>query len=330
MARVTVVGATAWGLTLAHLFARAGNHVCLLTRDPTEALTVRLHRTAPERIASIRLPDSVDVTPDPVAGFADAWVAVFVVPSQTLRRNAGRVAEAFPPGCIAVSAAKGVEQGSGQRMSQVLAETLTPGTPVCALSGPNLAEEIARGLPAATVVAGDDAATRTVQAALNSAQFRVYTSTDVVGVELGGALKNIIALAAGINDGLGYGDNAKASLITRGLAEIARLGAVMGAQPLTFSGLSGLGDVIATCASPLSRNRHVGEELGRGRALSDILADLHHVAEGVATTFAAHALAADLGVEMPIVAGMAAILRGDLSPADGARRLMERSPRAEC
>jgi glycerol-3-phosphate dehydrogenase (NAD(P)+) len=251
------------------------------------------------------------------------------VPAQSLRANAARLAACLPDGSIVVSAAKGIELESGRRMTEVLAETL-PGSPaLCALSGPNLADEIAHGLPATTVVAGPPEAARRVQRALTSPGFRVYTHDDVTGVELGGALKNVVALAAGIGDGLGYGDNAKAALITRGLAEITRLGVALGANPLTFAGLSGLGDVIATCASPLSRNRRVGEELGRGRALAEILADLHHVAEGVPTTTAACALAERHGVELPIAGGMAAVLSGELTPAEGARRLMQREPRGE-
>jgi glycerol-3-phosphate dehydrogenase (NAD(P)+) len=215
------------------------------------------------------------------------------------------------------------------RMSEVLAAECG-GRPVVVLSGPNLAEEIARGLPATTVAASQDAgAARQVQAALNTSRFRVYTHDDMVGVELGGALKNIIALGAGINDGLGYGDNAKAALITRGLAEITRLGVALGANPLTFAGLSGLGDLIATCASPLSRNRRVGEELGRGRTLETVLSSLGHVAEGVPTTAAAHALAARCGVEMPIVEEMHRVLFENRPAADAARALMEREPRAE-
>lgn len=326
--RVCVVGVTAWGLTLAQLFAQAGNLVTLLARDEGEAATVRQHRTEPRRTTAVCLPESVEITAD-VVRYADTRIIVLVAPAQRMRENARRLPSHLSPHVIVVSAAKGVELDSGRRMSEVLREELTAETPLCALSGPNLADEIARGLPASAVVAGPHAAATVVQRALGSPRFRVYTSDDVIGVELGGALKNIIALAAGVADGLGSGDNAKAALITRGLAEITRLGVAMGANPLTFAGLSGLGDIIATCASPLSRNRRVGEELARGRPLPDILAHLGHVAEGVPTTEAAHTLASRMGVEMPIVAGMRAVLRGEITAAEGARLLLEREMRAE-
>jgi glycerol-3-phosphate dehydrogenase (NAD(P)+) len=326
---VCVVGVTAWGLTLAQLFAGAGGAVCLLARNEGEAETVRRLRTEPRRIAEVRLPASVRVTASPDEASVGAGIAILAVPSQALRENARRVSGRMGQGCIAVSAAKGIELGTGLRMSQVLREELPEGTPVLALSGPNLAGEIARGLPAATVVAGPDDAAVRVQGALASPSFRVYTHDDIVGVELGGALKNIIALAAGICDSLGYGDNAKAGIVTRGLAEITRLGGALGANPLTFAGLSGLGDVTATCASPLSRNRRVGEALGRGMPLNRILAELDHVAEGVSTTAAAVELARRLGVELPIAETMDRLLRGEITAVEGVRALMEREVRSE-
>ena len=328
-APVAVVGVTAWGLMLAQLFAHAGARVCLLARDEAEAEVVRRRRTEPRRIAAVRLPPNVEITAEQAEALTDAAVTVIAVPAQSLRANAQRLASALRPGAVVVSAAKGLELSSGRRMTEVLSEELAAAGAYCALSGPNLAEEIARGLPATCVVAGPDAAARRIQDVLGTPRFRVYTHDDVIGVELGGALKNIVALAAGINDGLGYGDNAKAALITRGLAEITRLGVALGANPLTFAGLSGLGDVVATCASPLSRNRRVGEELGRGRPLITILAELRHVAEGVATTEAALLRAEQCGVEMPIAAAMARVLRGEITPAEGARLLMERQPRSE-
>jgi glycerol-3-phosphate dehydrogenase (NAD(P)+) len=329
MTRVAVVGVTAWGLTLAQLFAHAGSAVSLLARDEAEAETVRHRRTEPRRIAAVHLPPQVSVCAVPEEALNGAEAVVLAVPSQTIRANVERIAAAAPREAALVSAAKGIELSSGLRMTEVIAQVLPEHGPACALSGPNLAEEIARGLPAATVVAGPAGASELVQGALGSPRFRVYTHDDVIGVELGGALKNVIALAAGVSDGMGAGDNAKASLITRGLAEITRLGVALGANPLTFAGLSGLGDVIATCASPLSRNRRVGEELGRGRALADVLAELNHVAEGVATTAAACELADRLGVELPIAAGMNRVLKGEISAVEGARALMEREPRGE-
>ena len=327
--RVAVLGVTAWGLTLAQLLAHAGGDVRLLARSQVEADRVRVRRTDPRRIAEVRLPHSVTMTPDPGAALDDATLFVVAVPAQTFRANLQRVAGTVPPGCIVLSATKGIELESRLRMTEVLAQELPAGRPLCALSGPNLAGEIARGLPAATVVAGPAEAAQRVQRALTSALFRVYVHDDVTGVELGGALKNIIGLAAGVCDGLGYGDNAKAGVITRGLAEITRLGVALGANPLTFAGLSGLGDVVATCASQLSRNRYVGQEIGRGRPLSEVLAGLDHVAEGVTTTAAACALARRLGVEMPIAQGVDRLLRGEITPQEGVRLLMEREPRNE-
>lgn len=327
--RIVVVGVTAWGLTLAQLAAQAGASVSLLARDEAEARLVRQCRTHPARTTEVCLPTSVVIEAKPDAVLAHATITLLAVPAQSMRGNVRRLVACLPPGVVLVSAAKGLEIPTGLRMSEVIAQECG-GWPVVVLSGPNLASEIARGLPATTVVASSDTeAALRVQAVLTTPRFRVYTHDDVVGVELGGALKNVIALGAGINDGLGYGDNAKAALITRGLAEITRLGVAMGANPLTFAGLSGLGDLIATCASPLSRNRRVGEELGRGRRLDDVLAVLGHVAEGVTTTEAARELARRHGIEMPIVEEMYRVLFEGRAPADAARMLMGREPRAE-
>ncbi len=328
--RWAVVGVTAWGLTLSQHLACAGLPVTLLARDETEAALVAVHRTHPARTGAVRLPETVTVSADPTT-LADAAAVVFAVPAQSMRGNVQRLARWLPRGCTVVSAAKGLEVTTGLRMSEVITAVCAGRAgAVVALSGPNLAEEIARGLPATTVAASTDAeAAAWVQACLTTPRFRVYTHDDVIGVELGGALKNIIALGAGINDGLGMGDNAKAAFITRGLAEITRLGVAMGANPLTFAGLSGLGDLVATCASPLSRNRRVGEELGRGRPLAEVLARLGHVAEGVPTTKAARELAHRHRVEMPIVDAMYRVLFEAWPPAEAAQSLMEREPRAE-
>jgi glycerol-3-phosphate dehydrogenase (NAD(P)+) len=328
--RALVVGVTAWGLTLAQLLACAGAAVTVLARDGAEAARVRARRTDPARAPAVCLPPTVTVTADPARALAGAGLVVLAVPAQRMRENARRIAPALPAGAVVVSAAKGLELPAGRRMSEVLAAECPRHAGIVALSGPNLADEIARGLPATTVAAAADAdAARRVQRALNTPRFRVYTHDDLVGVELGGALKNVVALGAGINDGLGYGDNAKAAFITRGLAEITRLGVAMGANPLTFAGLSGLGDLVATCASPLSRNRRVGEALGRGQPLAEALAALGHVAEGVPTTAAARALARAYGVEMPIVEALYRVLFEGWPPGEAARALMEREPRAE-
>ena len=329
--RVVVVGATAWGLTLAQHLAGAGASVCLLARDAGEAELVRRRRGNPLRSPAAQLPPSVGVEPDPETALTGTGIVVLAAPAQTMRRNARRVAPCLPAGAVLVSAAKGLEIETGLRMSEVLtAECGAAAGAVAALSGPNLADEIARGLPATAVAACLDAdAARRVQRAFTTTRFRVYTHDDVVGVELGGALKNVIALGAGMNDGLGFGDNAKAAFMTRGLAEITRLGVALGANPLTFAGLSGLGDLVCTCASPLSRNRRVGEEVGRGRRPADVLATLGHVAEGVPTTAAARMLARRHAVQMPIVEGMYRVLFEGQAPMEAAQALMEREPRAE-
>jgi glycerol-3-phosphate dehydrogenase (NAD(P)+) len=328
--RWAVVGVTAWGLTLTQHLARAGLPVTLLARDEREAAVVAVERTHPARTTSVRLPESVTVSADP-AVLGGARAVIFAVPAQSMRGNVQRLARWLPQGCTIVSAAKGIEVATGLRMSEVITAVCEERAgAVVALSGPNLAEEIARGLPATAVAASASTEAATwVQTCFTTPRFRVYTHDDVIGVELGGALKNIIALGAGINDGLGMGDNAKAAFITRGLAEITRLGVAMGANPLTFSGLSGLGDLVATCASPLSRNRRVGEELGRGRPLAEVLARLGHVAEGVPTTKAARELAHRHNVDMPIVEAMYRVLFEGWPPAEAAQSLMEREPRAE-
>lgn len=328
--RWLVVGATSWGLTLAQCLARAAAPVTVLARDAAEAALVRERRTHPARSTAVCLPPAVRITDAPEAA-RDCEVILLATPAQSLRDNAARIAEHQPAGAVVVSAAKGIETSTGMRMSEVLSDALgARAGAIVALSGPNLADEVARGKLATTVVASADRnAARLAQSSLTTPQFRVYTHDDVIGVELGGALKNIIALAAGIGDGLDSGDNAKAALLTRGLAEISRLGVAMGADPLTFAGLSGLGDLIATCASPLSRNRRVGEALGRGRRLHEVLATLGHVAEGVPTTAAARMLASRYGVTMPVTEEMYRVLFEDRSPVAAARALMEREPRAE-
>ena len=231
-----------------------------------------------------------------------------------------------------LSVTKGLELPDGKRMSQVLEEELPDAfhSRICSLSGPNLAQEIVQGKPASTVVAGrDDASTSCAQEILMSPSFRVYTSRDIIGVELGGTLKNIIALGAGIADGLGLGDNGKSALITRGLAEITRLGVAAGADPLTFAGLAGLGDIVATCASPLSRNRYVGEQLAQGRSWPEIQESMQNVAEGVNTTGAALKMAGKLGVDMPIAQVTYRVLFEDLPPRQALAELMGRPPRPE-
>jgi glycerol-3-phosphate dehydrogenase (NAD(P)+) len=248
---------------------------------------------------------------------ASVIAVILVVPSQSMRQNIKLVKDYLKGSMLVVSAAKGLEIGSSKRMSQVIAEEIDSQfwSNICVLSGPNLSKEILNGLPAASVVAAaDEAVARKVQKLLSTPNFCLYTNTDVIGVELGGALKNIIALGAGMVDGLGYGDNAKAAFITRGLTEMAALGAALGASPLTLSGLAGLGDLITTCASPLSRNHYVGVELTKGRSLKEIMDSMTGVAEGVSTTVAVWNLAQQLGLEMPITEKIYQVLYEGLDP----------------
>ncbi|MGZ8502043.1 MAG: NAD(P)H-dependent glycerol-3-phosphate dehydrogenase [Candidatus Limnocylindrales bacterium] len=298
--RVAIVGSGAWGTTLAILVARR-EPVVLVAHTAETAARLDADRVNARRLPDVPFPARLAVAFEPSV-LASAELVVFAVPSTHLRTEVARVAPAVPPGADLVSVVKGLEGGTLLRMSQVIAEAgqFDPSR-IAALSGPNLALEIARGLPASAVVAAEDEALAgRVQARLGLRRFRLYVNRDLVGVELCGALKNVLAIAAGAVDELGFGDNGKAGLMTRGLAEMTRLGIAAGANPLTFAGLAGIGDVIATCGSPLSRNHRLGVELARGRSWADIEADLPGVAEGAYTVDAAIALADRLGVEMPI------------------------------
>jgi glycerol-3-phosphate dehydrogenase (NAD(P)+) len=330
--KVAVVGATTWGTTLGIILARNNVPVSLLVRTPAEADELESQRRNSRFLPDVAFPDGLSVTNHMEKAIAPAGLIIIAVPSERLRQNIRVIRDSIAPGAIILSATKGLELPLGRRMSQVLKEELPHNlhSGICVLSGPNLAKEIIRSKPASTVIAGEDMAkAQQAQAILMSSYFRVYTSGDVIGVELGGALKNIIALGAGIVDGMEVGDNGKSAFITRGLAEITRLGVAAGAQPLTFAGLAGLGDLIATCASPLSRNRHVGEELARGKKWPEIQRTMDNVAEGVNTTGAALAMASHLGVEMPIALVTNRILFEGLSPQQAATELMERPARSE-
>ena len=265
------------------------------------------------------------------AALRGADLVVLAVPSQTLRDTLAAVAPALAPASLLVSLMKGVELGTCARMSEVIAEVAgVPDGRVAVVSGPNLAREIAAGQPAATVVAcTDEAAAARLQAACTTPYFRPYTNPDVVGCELGGAVKNVIALAVGMAEGLGFGDNTRASLITRGLAETARLGVALGADPLTFAGLAGLGDLVATCSSPLSRNRTFGERLGRGELLADLVAGRHQTAEGVKSCTSVLALAQRHGVDVPITEQVVRVVQEGASPHDMVRAFMSRESKAE-
>ena len=281
---------------------------------------------------TITLPPQLTVTSQMDEAMDEASAVILAVPSATMRQNISQVESHLTKNTLIVSAAKGLEMGSNKRMSQVMAEEINPRfqSNICVLSGPNLAREIMNNLPAAAVAAAADIATaRKVQRLLTTPNFCIFTNTDVIGVELGGALKNIIAIGAGIADGLGYGDNAKAAFITRGLTEITALGMALGANPLTFSGLAGLGDVIATCASPLSRNHYVGVEMAKGRSLAEITDAMTEVAEGINTTLVAQNLSHQLGLEMPITEKIYQVLYEDADPRQAAAELMGANVRHE-
>jgi glycerol-3-phosphate dehydrogenase (NAD(P)+) len=298
--RIAVVGSGAWGTTLAILIAKR-EPVVLLTRSAETAARLAVARTNERRLPGIAFPHGLSVSADP-AVLGSAELVIFAVPSANLRAQVERVAPSVSPLADLVSVVKGLEAGTLLRMSEVIAAAgRLDRRRIAALSGPNLALEIARGLPASAVVAAEDEALAArVQARLGRRRFRLYVNADIIGVELCGALKNVVAIAAGATDELGFGDNGKAGLMTRGLAEMTRLGIAAGANPLTFAGLAGLGDVIATCGSSLSRNHRLGVELAKGRSWAQIEADLPGVAEGAYTVDAALALADRLGVEMPI------------------------------
>lgn len=303
MSKAAIIGTTTWGITLGMVLARKGTQVRLWARTEEETITLKTTGPTPPLPKGVSFPPQLSITSSLDEAMAYVDMVILAVPSQTMRQNMKLVAPHLKKSMILVSAAKGLEIGSGKRMSQVIAEETEhrSNSHTCVLSGPNLSREVMLDLPAASVVAaGDEAIARKIQKLLNTPNFSVYTNSDVIGVELGGALKNIIALGAGMVDGLGYGDNAKAAFITRGLTEITALGMALGASPLTFSGLAGLGDLVATCASPLSRNHYVGMQLTKGRELNDITESMDGVAEGVTTTLAVWNLAQQLELEMPI------------------------------
>lgn len=332
MPKVAVIGTTTWGTTLGIVLARKGIWVRLWARTQEEAKELSQAQQNSLFLPGISFPRRLSVTASVEKAFEGVALVLLGVPAQSLRSNVRLIKKHLDKSMLIVSAAKGLEEGSTRMMTEVLAEELPPALHpnICVLSGPNLAKEVVQGLPAASVVAARDIATaERAQKLLAAPNFCVFTSTDILGVELGGALKNIVALGAGIADGLGYGDNAKAAFMTRGLAEIAALGVAAGANPLTFAGLAGVGDLIVTCASPLSRNHYVGVELGKGRSLKEITSSMREVAEGIATTAAACQLAKKLGVEMPIAQQLYRVLFEGLDPRRAAAELMGRPVRHE-
>jgi len=317
MPRIAIIGTTTWGITIGVVLAHKGLQVRLWARTEKEAIELKNNGPNPRLLPGVTFPPQLSVTSSLSEALADVTAVILAVPSQSMRQNIKLVKDYLEKSMLVVSAAKGLEIGSHKRMSEVIAEEIDPHfqSNICVLSGPNLFKEILRGLPASAVVAAEDKTTaRKAQKLLTTPNFCVYTNSDVIGVELGGALKNIIALGAGMVDGLGYGDNAKAAFVTRGLTEMAALGVALGASPLTLSGLAGLGDLIATCASPLSRNHYVGAELIKGRSLEKITASMTGVAEGISTTIAVWNLAQQLGLEMPITEKIYEVLYNGAEP----------------
>ena len=332
MMNIGVVGAGSWGTTLANLLAKKGLDVVLWVYEADLAERMADTRVNDLYLPGVELDQRLVVTSDLNLAAGNRPLLLLVCPSQVMRRVVEQCRPVLHPDGLLVSAAKGIENESLLTMSEVLAEVL--GQEItdrsAFLSGPSFAREVAEEQPTAVAVAAENnGVADTVQQLFSTEYFRVYTNADVMGVELGGALKNVIALAAGVSDGLGFGYNTRAALITRGLAEIARLGEAKGALPATFAGLAGMGDLVLTCTGDLSRNRKVGMELGQGRKLNEILGAMHMVAEGVKTTLSAYQLARKLGVEVPIIEQMYQILYADKSPRQAVTDLMQRVLKAE-
>ncbi len=329
--RIAVLGGGSWGTALAHTFAAKKHAVTLLTRDGAIAEAVNAVHENPRYLPGLALNPALAATADPERALRAAELCILAIPCQHLRCGLRDMAGLFPPGAVPVCAGKGIERGSLALMSQVVREELPDFAPRYAvLSGPSFAHEVMAGLPTALVLGCEDRQLgERLREELSAPHFRVYSSPDRAGVECGGALKNVIALAAGISDGLGFGHNSRAALVTRGLAEMSRLGEALGAVPSTFMGLSGLGDLVLTCTGDSSRNRQVGLRLGRGESLSAVVESMSSVAEGVPTTEAAHDLAKKLGVDLPITTVMRAILDGAVEPESAVRSLMARSLKEE-
>lgn len=331
MGTVAVMGAGSWGTAFAMMCCDAGQDVVLWARRDEIAHEITQEHRNSAYLGEVALPEALRATSDPEEALQGADVVVVAVPSHALRPSLLGWAPAVPRGAVHVSLIKGIELDTRRRASEVIREVLdVPDERVVVLSGPNLARECAQRLPSASVVAGTDPeAVRRVQAMSHTGYFRVYTNPDLVGVELGGAVKNPMALAAGMAHGLGYGDNTAAMLVTRGLAEMTRFGIAQGGNPLTFSGLAGVGDLVATCMSSKSRNRHVGAQLGRGRKLDEVINEMNMVAEGVKSSKALAATAEELGVEMPIIEHVVKVVHGGLDVTEMVRELMGREPKAE-
>lgn len=330
--RIAVLGAGSWGTALANLLAKKGNAVTVWSYEPEVADAINTRHENSKYMKGITLSDGVRATSDVRSAVQDAAVLVSVTPAQHVRGVLEQAAPVISPNTLIVSASKGIETSSLQTMAEII-ESIVPapaGARATFLSGPSFALEVAREQPTAVALAGHhhDSAER-AQELFQAAYFRVYTNSDVIGVELGGAIKNVMAIGAGMASGLGLGHNALAALITRGLAEMARLGVALGANPLTFSGLAGMGDLILTCTGELSRNRSVGVGLGQGKTIEEILGGMYMIAEGVETTRAVRALARKAGIEMPIVEQVHAVLFEGVTAREALENLMLREPKPE-
>lgn len=326
MSNVAVYGAGSWGSALAVLLAKAGHQVALIGRHPEQMELIKEQRENTRYLPGVVLPAGLLPTTDLTLLKAD--MVVMSVPSHCIREAARLVKSYLRPGCIVVNTAKGLEDGTYLRLSEVLSEEL-PHNPIAVLSGPSHAEEVGRDMPTTVVVASDVETAKTVQDLMMTPHFRVYTNPDIIGVELGGALKNVIALCTGIAEGLGFGDNTKAALMTRGLAEIARLGVDLGGHPLTFAGLSGIGDLIVTCTSLHSRNRRAGVAIGRGKPLETVLEEVGMVVEGVRATRIAYQLSLEKQISMPITEQAYKVLFEGVDPQAAVGDLMRRGKRHE-
>jgi glycerol-3-phosphate dehydrogenase (NAD(P)+) len=325
------MGAGSWGTTFAQVLCDAGTPAVLWARRPEVAKVINASHENPGYLPGVTLPGALTATADPAEALDGADLVVLAVPAQSLRQNLAGWAALLPPGALLVSLMKGIELGSCDRMSQVIGQVAGASEErIAVVSGPNLAREIARREHTATVVACTDNDTaQRLQQACHTGYFRPYTNPDVIGCELGGAVKNVIALAVGMAVGMGLGDNTRATLITRGLAEITRLGTALGADQHTFAGLAGMGDLVATCSSPLSRNRTFGENLGRGMAVAEVVASTRQTAEGVKSSQSVLELARRHGVEMPITEVMVAVMHDDLEVGKAALLLASRSAKPE-
>ena len=331
MSKIAVFGAGSWGTAFSLVLADAGNDVVLWARREELSDAINSEHENRDYLPGVALADSISATHDPEEALAGAGIVVLAVPSQSLRPNLEHWAKHIGDDAVVMSLVKGVELGTLKRMSEVVADVAGLGPErIAVLTGPNLSHEVASRQPAASVVAcADEKVAEHLQARCHTPALRLYSNTDVVGCELGGATKNVIALAVGMAHGLGFGDNSTATVITRGLAEIARLGEVLGADPYTVSGLAGLGDLVATCSSPLSRNRSFGEKLGQGMSVEEIAASTRQVAEGVKSCESIKDLARLNGVEMPIVEAVAALVRGETTPHEMLQALVSRATKPE-